>query len=269
MRQSLMRSFEQIYVLDLHGNAKKKERAPDGSKDENVFDIKQGVAISLFVKREGLERGIWRGDIWGKRLTKYELLADLHYRIDWSPIVPRAPQYLFSFLAEDAAYDSFLSVQDIFATSSVGIVTGRDDVAIQLSAKEMMQVVRTLSQGEKAVSSSDVKTGKDSTEWVLRDVIADIQKLDISEDNIRPLTYRPFDTRYTYRTGVSRGLINRPRIETWRNFDVPNLGLATSRLTKGEVFAHVLITDLMIEKILLSSKTSRACVQLGDSQISN
>ena len=62
MRQSLMRSFEQIYVLDLHGNAKKKERAPDGSKDENVFDIEQGVAISLFVKRAGLERGIWRGD---------------------------------------------------------------------------------------------------------------------------------------------------------------------------------------------------------------
>ena len=53
MRQSLMRSFEQIYVLDLHGNAKKKERAPDGSKDENVFDIEQGVAISLLIKRPG------------------------------------------------------------------------------------------------------------------------------------------------------------------------------------------------------------------------
>ncbi len=70
MRQSLMRSFEQIYVLDLHGNAKKKERAPDGSKDENVFDIEQGVAISLFVKRPGLERGVWRGDLWGKRLAE-------------------------------------------------------------------------------------------------------------------------------------------------------------------------------------------------------
>jgi hypothetical protein len=70
MRQSLMRSFEQIYVLDLHGNAKKKEHAPDGSKDENVFDIEQGVAISLFVKKDGLERGVWRADLWGKRLDK-------------------------------------------------------------------------------------------------------------------------------------------------------------------------------------------------------
>src|SRR5208282_848985 len=76
MRQSLMRSFEQIYVLDLHGNAKKKERAPDGSIDENVFDIEQGVAISLLVKRPGLERGVWRGDLWGKRLEKYQATAD-------------------------------------------------------------------------------------------------------------------------------------------------------------------------------------------------
>jgi predicted helicase len=76
MRQSLMRSFEQIYVLDLHGNAKKKERSPDGSNDQNVFDIEQGVAVSLFVKSPGLERGVWRGDLWGKRLTKYARLAE-------------------------------------------------------------------------------------------------------------------------------------------------------------------------------------------------
>jgi predicted helicase len=75
MRQSLMRSFEQIYVLDLHGNAKRKERAPDGSKDENVFDIEQGVAISLFVKSPGLERGVWRADLWGRRLDKYKIAA--------------------------------------------------------------------------------------------------------------------------------------------------------------------------------------------------
>jgi hypothetical protein len=67
MRQSLMRSFEQIYVLDLHGNAEKKERAPNGSDDQNVFDIEQGVAISLFVKRAEAERGVWRCDFWGKR----------------------------------------------------------------------------------------------------------------------------------------------------------------------------------------------------------
>lgn len=66
-------------MIDLHGNTKKKERAPDGSKDENVFDIEQGVAISLFAKKKGLERGIWRGDMWGKRLEKYQAAMDENY----------------------------------------------------------------------------------------------------------------------------------------------------------------------------------------------
>ena len=97
MRQSLMRSFEQIYVLDLHGNAKKKERAPDGSRMRTSSTSRQGVAISLFVKRPGLERGVWRGDLWGKRLEKYKPLADgIFDSIDWNAIEPRAPQYLCS-----------------------------------------------------------------------------------------------------------------------------------------------------------------------------
>ena len=95
MRQSLMRSFEQIYVLDLHGNAKRKERAPDGSKDENVFDIEQGVAISLFVKRPGVERGVWRGDRWGKRLTKYQIASETTLRdLKLNSIEPNSPHYL-------------------------------------------------------------------------------------------------------------------------------------------------------------------------------
>src|SRR2546423_13241458 len=68
MRKSLMGSFDQIYGLDLHGNTKKKERAPDGGDDQNVFDIEQGVAISLFVKGQGLGRGVWHSDLWGQRL---------------------------------------------------------------------------------------------------------------------------------------------------------------------------------------------------------
>ncbi|MGH6795063.1 MAG: type ISP restriction/modification enzyme, partial [Methylocella sp.] len=257
MRQSLMRSFEQIYVFDLHGNANKKERAPDGGDDKNVFDIKQGVAISLFVKRPGLGRGVWRCDLWGKRLDKYKLLAGASCDgVDWNAIVPRSPQYLFRPLAEDAAYESFRSVPEIFAKSSVGIVTGRDEIAIQFSTEEVLRIVRILSQGEHAIAAAALKTGKDSTEWKLSDVIADVRGTEISGDKVRPLIYRPFDLRFAFRTGTSRGLINPPRIEVWRDFDYPNLGLATSRLTKGENFAHALVTGGMIEKILLSSKTS-------------
>ena len=96
MRQSLTQSFEQIYVLDLHGNAKKKERAPDGSDDQNVFDIEQGVAISLFVKRPRLERGVWHGDIWGKRLDKYRVMAEKELKsVNFTKLDPQTPDYLF------------------------------------------------------------------------------------------------------------------------------------------------------------------------------
>jgi predicted helicase len=257
MRQSLMRSFQQIYVIDLHGNAKKKERSPDGSKDENVFDIEQGVAITLFVKQPKLENGVWRADFWGKRLHKYQLLADTQFaRVGWKKIVPRPPQYLFKHLEEDANYDSFQSVPEIFVKASVGIVTGRDEVAIHFSEPDVLDTVRTLCLGETAIGAAGIKMGKDSTEWKLADVVADVRSVPLSKENVKPLIYRPFDTRYTYKTGASRGLINRPRNEVWTDFDLPNLGLVTLCLTKGEDFAHALVTTHMIEKILLSSKTS-------------
>jgi predicted helicase len=52
MRESLMETFDKIYILDLHGNSKKKETAKDGGQDENVFDIQQGVSINIFVKKK-------------------------------------------------------------------------------------------------------------------------------------------------------------------------------------------------------------------------
>jgi hypothetical protein len=145
MRQSLMRSFEQIYVLDLHGNSKKKERTPDGLKDENVFDIEQGVAISLFVKRPGLERGIWHGDLWGKRLEKYRATAEGDLiSVGYRAISPQAPFYLFT--AEDigkrARYSLFPSVRDIFVLNGTGIITKRDDLCIQFTPEEVWKVVK-------------------------------------------------------------------------------------------------------------------------------
>jgi|BarGraIncu00222A_1022003.scaffolds.fasta_scaffold96213_2 predicted helicase len=95
MRKSLMETFNQIYVLDLHGNAKKKERAPDGGEDQNVFDIEQGVAISLFIKNANLETGVWHGDLWGKRLAKYQAAAvGTKLSINWTSLEPGTPDWL-------------------------------------------------------------------------------------------------------------------------------------------------------------------------------
>ena len=123
MRQSLMRSFNQIYVLDLHGNAKKKERTPEGGNDENVFDIEQGVAISIFVKRAGLERGVWRGDLWGRRLAKYESTANARLDALCHGLAnPSSPYYLI--LTQDVAAVRSITKEYLFETYTWRVVRG-------------------------------------------------------------------------------------------------------------------------------------------------
>ncbi|MDR3406985.1 MAG: hypothetical protein P4L68_00630 [Methylovirgula sp.] len=177
-------------------------------------------------------------------------------RIEWHKLSPYFPQYLFNEIVEDSVYQSFRAISDVFVKSSVGIVTGRDEIALQFSADDVLTTIGTLARGEASIVGAGLKTGRDSTEWKLSEVIADVRGARISKDLVKPLTYRPFDTRFAFRTGASRGLINRPRMEAWLDFDQTNLGLVTSRLTKGENFAHALVTGEMIEKILLSSNTS-------------
>ena len=151
MRQSLMRSFEQIYVLDLHGSAKKKERAPDGSKDENVFDIEQGVAISLFVKRNGLERGVWRGDLWGKRLEKYRATADATLAsVDWQRLRPVSPFYLLRIRMRRLRdeYQAGWRLTEIFPVNVLGFQTHRDAFAVSFTEAEMKRKLEELADSE-------------------------------------------------------------------------------------------------------------------------
>src|SRR5262249_43807753 len=116
MRQSLMRSFEQIYVIDLHGNSKKKEKAPDGSKDENVFDIEQGVAVSLFIKHAESPRGVFHSEVWGARLSKYLSMSRGSIAAQpWTTLNPDSPNYFFipQKTRGRTEYKKFNSVTDI------------------------------------------------------------------------------------------------------------------------------------------------------------
>ena len=259
MRQSLMRSFEQIYVLDLHGNAKKKERAPDGLKDENVFDIEQGVAISLFVKRAGLERGVWRGDLWGKRLQKYEVTAESSLKnIGVEPLRVPGPDYMFIFqdLALKEIYVLGWSLPHIFAVNSVGIVTARDDFTLAHTKEEIWARVQSVVSGDVENVRSVHRLGKDTRDWTVVGAIDDLKLEPLNKERLKPVHYRPLDTRYTYVTGRSRGFLSYPRAAIWDCLGNDNLALVSSRFTKGESFAHAVITDAMIEKIIMSPNTS-------------
>lgn len=232
MRQSLIRSFDQIYVLDLHGNAKKKERAPDGSDDQNVFDIEQGVAIALFVKKKGLARGVWRGDWWGKRIDKYQAGAATNKKdVEWQTLKPNTPHYLF--LSQDektrTGYEQGWKVPDIFPVNNVGIVTARDALTIQFSRDDVKYVTRDFSNLPTETAREKYKLGADAKDWKVELAQNDLKQSGLTAEHIIPIKYRPFDVRYTYYTGKSGGFHCRPRGDVMRHMLKPNLGIVVSR----------------------------------------
>jgi predicted helicase len=155
-------------VLDLHGNAKKKERAPDGGKDENVFDIEQGVAISLFVKRKGLEKGVWRGDLWGSRLGKYKATSNCTTTAHViNKIHPPQPYYLFSVFdsTNKSNYDKYRSIINVFLSHSVGIVTGRDGICIGFTKEEMSNRISDFTSRCIEDARAHYRLGRDVQDW--------------------------------------------------------------------------------------------------------
>ncbi|MGN8450971.1 N-6 DNA methylase [Helicobacter pylori] len=145
LRRSLLECYDELYILNLHGNARKKEETPQGAKDENVFNIMQGVSINLFVKKaQATKQKIHYYDVYGERAEKYAFLAqnDLN-SIEWLEIAPREPFYLLipqeTPLLEE--YEQGFSVQEMFKISSVGIVTGKDRIFIANNTESLKEQV--------------------------------------------------------------------------------------------------------------------------------
>lgn len=247
MRQSLMTSFDQLHVLNLHGNSLKKEKSPGGSKDENVFDIMQGVAILLAVKRKGLDKGVWQSDLWGTRDVKYAVLSDGQMtQTSWQELKPRGDKYLFvpqdSTLA--AEYEQWPKVTDIFPVSSVGIVTARDALTIHFTPDQVWQTVNRFISMPPEEAREVFDLGEDARDWKVQFAQDDLRRSGPKRENIVPILYRPFDIRYTYYTGHSRGFLCMPRAEVMGNMLHPNIGLVTRRaMLPGRPCNYVFICD--------------------------
>jgi type I restriction-modification system DNA methylase subunit len=247
MRQSLMTSFDQLHILNLHGNSLKKEKSPDGSKDENVFDIMQGVAIVLAVKRNGLPKGVWYSDLWGDRDSKYATLGDGQMaQTSWKELTPRGNMYLFvpQDTTRAAEYEQWPKVTEIFPISSTGIVTARDELTIQFTPEQVWQTVNRFISMPPEEAREAFHLGKDAQDWKVQLAQDDVRRSGPKRDNIVPILYRPFDVRYTYYTGHSRGFLCRPRAEVMRNMLHPDIGLVTRRaMLPGRPCNYVFICD--------------------------
>ena len=204
MRRSLMRTFDEIYILDLHGNAKKQEQPPDGGLDQNVFDIQQGVAIALFVKRNG-GRGdarVFHEDLWGEREAKLAWLADNEVAtVEWTELAPKPALYLFAPRDETLAdeYELGYALPEIFSPSGApapGVVTTHDQFAISWTAEDAAAKVERLlaTKSEEEARSIWRLCAQDQWQYArAKDELADGSW----REQIEPILYRPFDQRTT------------------------------------------------------------------------
>ena len=241
MRQSLMHTFDDIYILDLHGNSLKKETCPDGSPDKNIFDIRLGVAIAFFVKRGKKKKRdaiVHHAERYGTRQSKYDYLDDHDLgSTEWKQITPRSPFYMF--IPRDDALETeylrFVSVPEIFPVNSVGIVTARDRLTIRWSEQEAWDIVRAFSQMDEELARQAYELGKDTRDWKVTLAQKDLLSSGPTRENVVPILYRPFDVRHTYYTGWSRGFSSTPRHEVMRHMLAgENLALITPKQHKDE-----------------------------------
>jgi hypothetical protein len=249
MRQSLMKTFDAIYILDLHGNSLKKEICPDGSPDQNVFDIRQGVAIAFFVKNGKKKKSdavVRHAEVWGLRAKKYDWL-DGHSlgATQWSELKPTSPFYLFvprdNALA--AVYQTYPSVHEIFQVNSVGIVTARDKLTIGWTKEEIWQRARLFSQMDPEMAREAYGLGKDARDWKVEFAQKDLLDSGPTREKVVPVLYRPFDIRHTYYTGHSRGFLCMPRPEVMSHMlSGENIALLVSRQVISD-FRHTFVSN--------------------------
>jgi predicted helicase len=250
MRQALMNTFTDIYILNLHGNVKKKEVSPDGSKDENVFDIQQGVAIGLFVKdpKKTGPGKVYHGDLWGLRHEKYRTLSgtDLS-NTDWVELKPSSPFYLFVPRSEELLpeYEKYWKITEMFPINSVGIVTSRDHFVLdfdEISLHERIAVFRGIDRSDEEVRNSFKLS--DVGDWSISTARKTVRYDDDWQSSLRKCLYRPFDTRSIF---YHDSVIERSRKTVMHHMLKENIGFVTTRQVTGLDFNNILCTANIAE----------------------
>lgn len=257
MRYHLMETFSDIYVLDLHGNSNKKEKSPDGGKDENVFAIKQGVAVLIGVRRKGKRSGslatVYRADCFGAKRVKFECLNQMELgSAEWREVSPSKPNYEWVVRDEKArkGYDAGFSLADLFPISSVGIVTSRDAFVIDTEKDVLTKRIQSFLSSATPQEALSKFGLKENLKWKASNAL----KHQYDDSNAVKLSYRPFDTRYVY---YHDDFIERGRGDVMRHYMAgENLGLLTTKGVRDPNYQHVFVTRAISEVIYLSGTTA-------------
>jgi predicted helicase len=256
MRKNILDTFDKVYILDLHGNARIKETAPDGSADQNVFDIMQGVSINIFVKTGNNKKNeignIYHSELFGKRDYKYNFLSKNDIKtIKWKKIEKNKP-YNF-FVPKDfnsiENYNKGFKLSEFFETNSNGLETHKDEITIKHSFEEINKVVNDFLDLEIEEIKTKYSISKEGSEWKVSFAKKDLQK---HPNSISSLVYRPFDKRYTVFTPNSKGFLARPRYNVLKHMKKENLGLLVKRQCK-QFFSYSFIVNDICEACVFES----------------
>jgi len=271
MRWHLLRSFDKIYILDLHGNSKRKEKSPDGSPDKNVFDIQVGVSINLFVKTgqkkpDALGK-VFHFDLFGERESKYEFLwSHSLNKVKFKRLKPAAPHYFFTprDYSLESEYQKGFSVADLMPVNTSGVITSRDSLVIDSDESALLSRIKDFT--DTSQSDEDIRrryfgapktTRKypagDTRGWKLieaRKKIANYPHRNI----IKTIAYRPFDHRHIY---YYSDMVDWGREKVMEHFLAgENIGLVLSKQFKASPsYHHVFVAKEIFESSLVSNKT--------------
>jgi predicted helicase len=261
MRKNLLETFDKIYILDLHGNSKRKEVCPDGSPDQNVFDIMQGVSINIFVKsgnKKANQLGkVFHSDLYGKRSVKYPFLFENTVStIKWEVLENKKP-YLF-FVPKDfkegEKYNEGFKVNELFLKNVSGIETMKDSLVIYFDKNEFELIKNKIDDREYIKK----KAGKIREEQITR-----FQNAIINEEYIiSKILYRAFDKRVVlYWPKDNKGVMWRNRGEVMNQMNYENIGISFSRTVYGNYdWQDVQVINSIAEKGFMAMRVSNAAI---------
>ena len=250
MRQSLMDGFDDIYILNLHGNSKKKEKSPDGSEDKNVFDIQQGVAIGIFIKKDKTgKKNYSHADLYGLRQSKYHWLSENDVgSTAWNVLTPRAPFYLFTpqDIKSSKEYENGWRLNDLFLLTSTGVKTHRDHFVFDFEYLPLQKRIMDF----RDLLLSDIEIAqhyelRNTNDWKMPERRKSLISDKMWKNGFTKCLYRPFDLREYYH---HKDAVDRPRHEIMKHLLLgKNLALAATRQVTSLDFTHIICSRHPIE----------------------
>ena len=273
MREELLKYFDTLYIMDLHGNSLLKETTPDGNIDQNVFDIQQGVAILIAVRekskpdygstayksRDGIKEmaKVLYYDVWGRREDKYKFLESASLdNVDWIELQPTAPNYFFApkNLDYEDEYKRELSITDIFPIYAAGSQTRRDNLCVDYDRENLINRFSDIAINTNLEELKQNYNIKDTEYWTLEKAKLDIQENEI-ESNVLLYAYRPFDNRWVYYNPkiIERGDSRKELMAHLLKGN--NIALLSCRQQVEPGFYHIFCSEILTERCIVSLKS--------------